>query len=404
MPAYDRFLLALTCIVLAPTAEANWLHYRGPTQNGLVAEPLAANLSSPPRTLWTLNVGVGTAAVTVKGDHAFTAGNFEKAKDLVQCIDAKSGKPVWKFEYSAPLDPNLFEGGPRATPTIDGNVVYAVSNQGDLYALEAGSGKKLWTRNYKQDFAGRRPEWGWAGSPTVEGNLLLLDVGGEGSSTVALNKTNGEVVWKSGNDKAGYGSPVVADFHGQRTVAVFKAEHLVGLSARDGKELWRTPWKTSYDINAATPLVIGNQILITSGYGSGAALIEISPSGATEKWRNKSLRAHVNTPVVHQGHIYGIDGNTGGGNLVCLEGASGAVKWTEKSMKGGSLILASGKLICFTEKGELVVCAASPSGFKAELRAPILGKRSWVQPTLSGGRLFLKNNDGDLACLAFGGK
>jgi len=211
-------------------------------------------------------------------------------------------------------------------------------------------------------------------------------------------------VWQSRNDTPGHGSPIVPDFGGQRTGIVFKADHLVGLTVKDGKELWRTPWKTSYDVNAASPVVAGNQILITSGYGTGAALFEASGNGITQKWRNKALRAHVNSPVIHQGHIFGIDGNTGGGNLVCLDLATGAVKWTEKSLKGGSLVLAGSKLICLSEKGELVVCPAVPEGFKAELRAPVMTKRCWVQPTLTGGRLFVKNNEGDLACLAFGGK
>jgi outer membrane protein assembly factor BamB len=207
-------------------------------------------------------------------------------------------------------------------------------------------------------------------------------------------------VWESGSDKAGYASPLVADLAGKRTVLVFKTDALVGLDLKDGKELWRTAWKTDYGVNAATPIVIGNSVLITSGYGTGAALLEVGSGGVTQKWRNKSLRSHFNSPVVHQGHVYGIDGNAGGGNLVCLDLANGDVKWTEKSVKGGSLILADSKLICLTEKGELVICEATPGGFKASLRAPVLDKRCWVQPTLSGGRLFVKNNDGDLVCLA----
>lgn len=395
-------LLAAFAFLLAESASADWLQYRGPAQNGSIAEKLPAALPAVPKVLWKARVGIGTAAVTVSGDHAFTMGNTDQKNDIVVCLDTKNGKVVWKHEFPLALDPNMFEGGPRSTPTIDGNVVFTLSHQGDLWALNAATGKPLWYKHLQKDFNGRRPGWGYAGSPTVEGNLLLIDSGGDGSSTLALNKTNGAVVWKSGSDKAGYASPVVADLGGKKTVVVFKAETLVGLDLKDGKELWRTAWKTDYGVNAATPIILGNSILVTSGYGYGAALFEVGSGGLNQKWRNKSLRAHFNSPVVHQGHVYGIDGNAGGGNLVCLDLATGDVKWTEKSVKGGSLVLADGKLICLTEKGELVICDATPGGFKTSLRAPVLEKRCWVQPTLSGGRLFVKNNDGDLVCMALG--
>jgi outer membrane protein assembly factor BamB len=191
---------------------------------------------------------------------------------------------------------------------------------------------------------------------------------------------------------------VVATIGGKKTVVIFKASHLVGLDATGGKELWRTEWKTSYDVNATTPLVIGDRILITSGYKHGAALIAISGGKAGEVWKNKKLRSHFNTPVVVQDAIYGIDGDAGGGNLVCLDLASGALKWIEKSAKGGSLIFADGKLIVLTEKGELVIADATPASFHAISRAPVMSGRCWVQPVLSGGRLFLKNNAGTLAC------
>ena len=403
-PRSSALLAALGFSILATAAGADWLQYRGPTQNGVVAEKLPLALPSAPKVLWKAQTGTSTAGVTVSGDRAFTMGNYEKSKDVIVCLDVKSGKEVWKHEFPLALDPNSFEGGPRSTPTVDGSVVFTMSHQGDLWALNAATGKAIWYKHAQKDLGGKRPGWGYACSPLVEGNLLLIDAGGTGSSTIALNKTNGDVVWKSGDDGAGYASPVVADLGGKRTAVMFKGEAVVGLAVKDGKELWRTPWKTSYNVNAATPVIDGNTVLISSGYGSGATLLEVGASGVIEKWRNKSLRAHCNSPVIHQGAIYGIDGNTGGGNLVCLDLATGAVKWTEKSVKGGSLILAGGKLICLTEKGELVIADATPGAFHAVLRAPVMEKRCWVQPTLSGGRLFVKNNEGDLSCLDLGAK
>ena len=395
---------ALGFCLLAHTTEANWLNYRGPTQNGVAAEKLPAALPSAPKVLWKTRVGTGTAAVTVNGDRLFTMGNYDKSNDVIVCLDAKTGKQIWKHEFPLALDPNSFEGGPRGTPTIDGGAVFSMSHQGDLWALDAATGKAIWYKHVQNDLGGKRPGWGYACSPLVDGNLLLLDAGGDGNSTIALNKTNGEIVWKSGSDKAGYASPVVADLAGKRTVVMFKANALVGLDVKDGKELWRSLWKTSWDVNAATPVIVGNAVLVTSGYGSGATLVEVGGGGVSQKWKSKSLRGHFNSPVIFQGHVYGIDGNTGGGDLACLDLATGAAKWTEKSVQGGSLILAGDKLICLSEKGELVICDAAPGGFKANLRAPVLDKRCWVQPTLSGGRLFVKDNEGSLVCLDFGAK
>ena len=382
--------------VLQSHARADWLHYRGPAMNGISSEK-DWNAQLPATALWKAELGTGTASVTVSGERVFSMGNVD-GNDVVVCLDAKTGKRVWRHQFPIDLDPKMFEGGPRSTPTLDGGRVYTVSHPGDLWCLDAASGKKIWYKHFQKDLRGRRPEWGYAGSPTIEGNVVLVDVGGKGASTVALDKTNGSVVWKSGDDEAGYASPVVATIGGKKTIVIFKASHLVGLDASGGKELWRTEWKTSYDVNAATPLVLGDRILISSGYGHGAALIGINGGKADEIWKNKKLRAHFNSPVVIQDAIYGIDGDAGGGNLVCLDVATGAQKWIEKTVKGGSLISADGKLIVLTEKGELVIADASPAGFHAISRAPAMSGRCWVQPVLSGGRLFLKNNAGNLVC------
>ena len=391
--------------VLSNQSRADWLHYRGPSMNGLSPEKGWSAQFPPggPKQLWKVDLGTGTASVTVAGDHVFCMGN-QGGSDVIQCLDAKTGRTVWRHPFPLELDPNMFEGGPRSTPTIDGARVFTVSHQGDLSCLDAATGKKIWYKHYQKDLDGRRPQWGYAGSPTIDGNLVFLDVGGAGASTVALDKATGNLVWKSGADEAGYASPVVATIGGKKTVVILKASHLVGLDAAGGKELWRSEWKTEYNVNAATPIVTGDRILITSGYNHGAALIGISGGKARELWKNKSLREHFNSPVVVGDAIYGVDGNAGGGNLVCLDLASGATKWAEKSTKGGSLISADGKLIVLTEKGELVIADAVPTGFHAISRAPMLSGRCWVQPVLVGGRLFLKNNAGALACFDLGAK
>ena len=385
---------------LVSTAHADWTHYRGPTSNGVSAEKLPALIPKDgPRLLWKESVGTGASSVTVSGDRAFTMGNVDN-KDVVWCLDAKSGSVLWKHEYAVDMDKRMFEGGTAATPTVDGNRVYSVSHLGDLYCLDAATGKVVWYKHFVKDFGGKPPKWGFAGSPAVEGNLVLVDVGGAGSSTVALDKATGATVWKSGDDEAGYASPIVATIAGKKTVVVFKATDFVGLDLKDGKELWRCPWKTSYNVNAATPLVIGDKIFISSGYGAGCALFEVKGPSVLELWKNKNLKSHMNSPTVFQSAVFGVDGQGGAtAPLTCLDLASGAVKWQEKSVNGGALVVADGKLICLTEKGELVICEASAVGFKPISRTQVLGKRNWVQPTFANGRIFCRNNDGDLVAL-----
>jgi outer membrane protein assembly factor BamB len=389
---------SLALLALAIPAPAEWLHYRGPGQDGVAPEKLPAGLKEL-RPLWKKNVGIGTCSVVASGGRIFTIGNPDKKNDVLVCLEAATGKEIWKQSYPQALDPNLFEGGPRATPTLDGDRVYVVAQQGEVMCFDAATGRLRWKKHLVTDFGGKRPEWGYSGSPLVVDDLLITEAGGSNSSTVAFDKMTGALKWKAGSYACGYASPVVATLAGKRTLVLFKARHLVGQDIKNGGEFWRADWKTDYDINAATPQVFGQSIFISSGYGTGAAVFEVSAGGLTQKWKNRSLRAHVNTPVLHRGHVFGPDGNTGGGNLVCLDLANGEKKWEEKSIKGGSLIRAGDQLVVLSEKGELIVCDASPDGFKPALRTPVLDKRCWVQPTLSGGRLFVKNNDGDLVAL-----
>ena len=392
------FSLAAFCWP-GPAALADWTFYRGPTGNGISAEKLGPLPMGGLRPLWKANVGTGTSSITVSGERVFTMGNVQN-KDNVWCFEAKTGRVLWNHQYPLDVDKRSFEGGTAVTPTVDGNRVYTVSHQGDLFCLDVASGKPLWYKHYQRDLGGRRPYYGYAASPLVEGNLLICEVGGQGASTVALDKATGNVVWKSGDDDLGYASPVAADILGKRTLVLFKSTNIVGLEAQTGRELWRQAWKTEYDINAATPLVDGNRIFVTSGYGAGCALFEVTASGVSEHWRNKNMRSHVNSPVLWKGAIYGID-NTANPRapLVCLDLETGALKWSEK-LGGGAFVLVDGKLVILSEPGELVIGDVSAAGFKAVLHQHVLPARCWVQPTFANGRIFCRNNTGELVALA----
>ncbi len=394
----------LAFVIGANVAHADWPSYRGPLGNGASTEKNwnAQFPADGPKVLWRADFGTGISAVTISGGRAYSMGNVDGA-DVIYCLDASTGREQWRHKFPLKLDDNMFEGGPRSTPTVDGDRVYTVSHEGDLWCLNATTGKPIWYHHYQKDFNGRRPSWGYAGSPLVTGKMVVCDVGAENGSTVALDKETGATIWKAGADKAGYASPVEATVDGKSVIVVLKADSLVGCDVKDGHELWRGKWKTDYDVNAATPLVVSNnRILVSSGYNAGCILYEITGSEAKELWRNKNLRAHINSPVALQGFVYGIDGNANGGELVCLDLANGQRKWQDKSVKGGSLISANGKLIILTEKGELITGDASPEGFHPISRAQIFDKRCWVQPTLASGKLYVKDNFGEARCLSLG--
>ena len=378
---------------------ADWLHYRGPSSNGAVAEAPKLPSTGAAPVLWRASVGIGTSSVVVAGGRLYTQGHSSGA-EYTRCLNALTGALVWEFHHPVSLDPNLFEGGSRSTPTLSGGFLYVLSHEGHVHCLDAATGAVAWERHLVKDFAGRKPEWGFSGAPLLAGGRVYLDCGGPTSSTVCLDAKTGEVVWKKGADAAGYAAPLLLNLAGRSTLVLLKASVLVGLDPADGRELWRYAWKTSYDVNAASPLQIGpDRLLISSGYDAGVALVSVDGSGASLVWRNKKLRAHINTPVEWGGAIYGIDGNTGGGNLACLDAATGERVWEEKSVKGGALVVAGGALIVVSEKGDLVIAEASTRGFKQLLRQSVLKNRTWAQPVLANKRIYVRDNQGNLACV-----
>jgi outer membrane protein assembly factor BamB len=397
----DLLFAAGFSVAVASAEGADWLHYRGPLGNGSVGEGPRIPSATIAPVQWRARVGVGTSSVVVAAGRLYTQGHVSGAERTC-CLDAATGSLIWEFHHPVALDPNLFEGGSRSTPTISGDAVYVLSHEGHVHCLDASSGAVRWQRHLIKDLAGRKPEWGFSGAPLVSKGRVYLDCGGGGGSTVCLDARTGDVLWKKGSDAAGYAAPLLLNAAGRPALVLLKASALIGLHPEDGREMWRYPWRTSYDVNAATPLQIGpDRFLISSGYNAGAALVAVDDSGAREVWRNKNLRAHINSPVEWGGAVFGIDGNTGGGNLVCLDAATGERRWEEKSVKGGALVVAGGALIVVTEKGDLVIAEASPKGYNQLFRQTVLSQRTWAQPVLSNRRIYVRDNQGNLACLGF---
>ena len=343
-------------------------------------------------------MGTGYSSVAVSNGRVYTMGNRDKT-DAIYCLNADTGAEIWKHSYPCVAD-GAGHPGPASTPTIDGKFVYTLSREGHLFCLDASSGKPIWSKHIVNDFGAKFPEWGYATSPLILGNMIIMDAG----AALAVDKSNGNMIWKTKDygkswgikeQGGGYSSPYAFNLNGKQLLAVFNSSGLVILDPGNGRELMLHPWKTAYNINGATPIVSDNRIFISSGYNVGCALLEISESGLTTIWQNKNMSNHFASCVLWEGHLYGFDEN----QLRCLDWKTGDLKWTQRGLGKGSLMLADGKLIIMGEKGHLAIAEASPDSYKELARARVLSGLCWTVPVLSGGKIYCRNHEGDLLCL-----
>jgi outer membrane protein assembly factor BamB len=398
--------LALTglmvLVVAGPSAwGADWPCYRGPSHNGISQETdWSSNWGSAgPKVLWEKSIGIGFATTAVAGGRVYNSGNSDKKTDTVYCFDAQTGQELWKHSCPCPLLPNSYEGGTLSTPTVDGAKIYTLSKIGDLFCLEAASGKVLWHKQLDKEMGFQLPTWHFSSSALIAGDMLLLNMGTAG---LALNKNTGEPLWQNGKGKCGYATPVPFEMDGQPCLAIMSEVTLFAVRQTDGKQLWKYPWKTMYEINAADPVVIDNQMLITSGYKHGCALLEFNAAGATKLWENKAMSMQINSPIVREGFAYGFDENV----FKCVKLDDGKEMWQDKGLGKGSLMMsADGRLIITSEKGELVIAKADPQKFDVVARAQILPKtKCWTSPVLANGRIYARNAAGNFVCVDVGGK
>lgn len=386
------------CLSATNAGAVDWAQWRGPQRNGISPETgwLATFPEEGPKVLWKANVGLGFASVTVAGGRAFTTGN-EEDKDSVFAFDAVTGKALWRYTFDHPVDAKYYEGGTSASPTVDGDRVYTLSKRGHLHVFEAATGAVVWKKNIAEEVGAKMPTWGWASSVLVDGDQLVVNVGTLG---VALTKSDGQVRWKTGPGESGYATPVPYEQDGEKLYLVFAAKELAAIRADTGARVWSHKWQTSYDVNAADPVVVGpKRILVSSGYDRGGALLELRGGKPEVVWENKNVRSMQNAGIVLGDYLYAIDGNNGKAQLRCLEVATGKVLWTFKDPNHGALTAADGRLIVIGEKGELFVGEAKPEGFTPSARAQVSGGKFWTVPVLANGRLYIRNSEGLVTCL-----
>lgn len=396
------FTLATLAAASLSASADDWPNYRGPTHDGISAEKgWKSQWDDEPKVLWKKNVGIGFSSFSVAKGKAYTAG-WDDEKDTVICFDAATGAEVWKHSYPADLGDKYYEGGTSATPTIADGAAYWLGRWGDLIAFDAASGKVRWQKNVQKETGANIPDWGYAGSVLVHGKLLIVNVGEAGT---AVDKSDGRVVWKSGPKSAGYSTPKLAKVEGKECVLLASGKSYVAVDPSSGAKQWEYPWPTAYDINAAAPIPLGNEVFISSGYDQGATLLKVSGGSPSSIWRNKEMRNQFNSSVLIDGYVYGVDGNDRkNASLKCLDWKTGKTKWERKNYGPGSLMAAVGKLICLSERGELIIAEASPDKFTELGRMQVLSGKCWTAPVLANGRIYCRNAAGAVVCLDVSGK
>jgi outer membrane protein assembly factor BamB len=404
--------LALSLLCAVSAYATDWPQFLGPTRNGVYpGNDLAETWPKDgPPVLWQRNVGQGFSGPTV-ADHKLVLFHRVADKETVECLDAKNGKPLWKFDYpTAYVDDFGFDEGPRATPSIANGRVYTYGAEGMLHCLDLSSGKKIWSVNAKAEFDAPKGFFGIACSPLVEGNSVLLNIGGkDGAGIVAFDAATGKLLWKASNDRASYSSPIAATVDGRRYAFFFTRQGLVAINPGDGKIEFQFPWapRIQASVSSATPLVIDDLVFLSASYGAGAVLLRVKNNGVEKIWSAEDvLSNHYATSVEHNGFLFGIDGRTDPGfspppSLRCVELKTGKIRWQTDDIGAATITLAGYQLLILTEKGELIRAAADADAFKPNARAQILPFQVRAYPALADGCLYARSKD-KLVCVNLG--
>ncbi|MGE0607418.1 MAG: PQQ-binding-like beta-propeller repeat protein [Pirellulales bacterium] len=390
--------------------QADWPQWRGPNRDGISPSTglLTAWPKDGPKLLWTCrDLGRGFASCAVVGDRLYTLGSDGKTAQVI-AVNTQNGKAVWTADLGAQFE-NNWGGGPRGTPTVDGDFVYALDAVGTLACLERTSGQKIWSRSLVDDFGGRVPNWGYCESPLVDGNKVLATPGGK-NCIVALDKKTGEKIWFSQgdgqdqfNEGAHYASLVKGSVGGKDIYTTQTSRGIVGVAADDGRLQFRFDKTGNGTATIPTPIFHNEYIYGTSGYGTGCGLVKLSAGGqgvtAEEVYFNKEMKNQHGGVILVGDHVYG---HSDGGGWLCQDLMTGEVAWRERSFNKGSVAYADGYLYGYTEgNGEVALFKASPEGYEETGRFTIPEKTQlprgsgqiWSHPVVAGGQLYLRDQD-----------
>jgi outer membrane protein assembly factor BamB len=379
-----------------PSGPSDWPQWRGPERNGLSKDTglIKQWASSGPQRDWSISsLGEGYGSLAIKGDRIYAQGT-SGSSSVVFCLNRADGKTVW----SAALGSKVNEGrgnGPRSTPTVDNDRIYALTENGDLVCLSAPNGSPVWRKNILKEFGGNNPGWLISESPLIDGDRVIVTPGGRGAGMVALDKMTGKEIWRAKDlsDEAAYSSCIAADVGGVRTIMNFTSRAAVGVRASDGKLMWSHSSPANGTANCATPVFADGKAFFTSAYGTGGALIGLSAQGgevkAKELYFTKDMKNHHGGVVLVNGYLYGFSDSI----LTCIEFATGKKMWANRSVGKGSLTYADGMLYLFSENNVVGLAEANPNSYveKGRFSVSEQGRPSWAYPVVIGGNLYIRD-------------
>ncbi|HEY3392229.1 MAG TPA: PQQ-binding-like beta-propeller repeat protein [Lacipirellulaceae bacterium] len=423
-----RALVRSVCIALTTCSLAcadDWPQWGGPQrdlvwrEDGIVEKlpPVDPKTGMLPR-MWTAKIGAGYTGPAVADGRVFVADRLaDENLERVLCFDAESGREIWKHQYEARYTIS-YPLGPRATPTVDGDRVYALGAVGHLFCFDVATGKIHWQKHLPTDFNTELPPWGMAGAPLVDGEQVIILAGGKpGALVVSLDKQTGEERWRALDGKEpGYCAPMILEIAGRRQLIVWHPAAVVGLEPTSGAVLWEVPFEVGAGMTISTPRTVGNRLFVTSFY-SGPLMIELGPEGVRPDvlWRtapssteikNNTLHAVMSTPIVTADYVYGVGSY---GEMRCLDAHTGETKWETRKPTGEGrwwnafLVPHEDRVIICNEQGEIIFARLTPDGYHELDRAKLIEPTQpiqrrmtvWSHPAFAMRSVFARN-DGEL--------
>ena len=394
------------CLFVSSAAAEDWPVYLGPRQNGTSAETgllLDWPPDGPPR-VWNKRMGPSFSPPVVAGGRLLVAHRIDD-EVIVECLEAATGKPRWEFRYpSRYADEFSYNGGPRSSPTIDGNRVYTYGAAGVLTCLDLATGEKIWQRRLNAQLNAPKNFFGVGVPPIIEKDIILLNPGApDGAGVVGVSKETGKTVWKAGDHGPSYSTPVVYTIHGRRMAIFLTMNGLLIVEPATGKVLHDFPFRSPlyHSVNAASPVVVDDVVFLSAAYSVGSIALRVTPDKLTTVWRDKeTFQNHWATSVYHDGHLYGTHGRHEKEAVMrCIDWKTGALRWSSPPGLGRTTFtMAQGHLLVMGERGYLALVEVTPQRYVEKERVHLLDYPCWAPPVLANGLLYLRG-ERELLCL-----
>ncbi len=387
----------------AAASAADWPEWRGATRNDHSPDKdlLDSWPTEGPKRIWlNQNVGLGYSGFSVVGDRLFTMG-LRDDEEFILCLDATTGKELWATSAGARYT-NKWGGGPRGTPTVDGDLLYAMGGQGTLVCAQTRDGKVVWRKSMVSDLGGKIPGWGYTESVLVVDKLVLCTPGGEQGTFAALKKDTGELAWQTSElkDAAHYSSPILAVHNGKPQIIHRVMIKVFGVDPSNGRVLWQQPFPGSTAV-IPTPIYHDGHAYVTAGYRAGCMLVKLDANNSSSVvYQNKDMENHHGGVILVDGHLFGFSEK--GSAWVCQDFQTGEIVWTSKALGRGATHYADGKFYCLDERtGVIALVERSTKDWVEKGRftlEPQTKQRSpdgriWTHPVVVNGRLYLRDQE-----------